>query len=170
MKSQHKTEDDDDHIRPYWATLAKKTPNCSFWRSWTIEISNSTTEDRSYPPLAPPPQQQKKLLDSCKLQVLAEFEAYFLRRQLYKLPKPNFICRFGANLAKSTKLLKQLQGFLSRERCPSILADTVQPSRSRHRLIIAKSVAKTTVVILQTEAFLPGTSAEKKKEGRTHQV
>jgi hypothetical protein len=68
---------------------------------------------------------------------------------------------FGANLAKLTTLLKQLQGFLENG---DLTADTCTV-KARHRL--NEVGRQTTVVILQTEALVPGTSAEEKKAGFT---
>jgi hypothetical protein len=68
---------------------------------------------------------------------------------------------FGANLAKLTKLLKQLQSFLENG---DLTADTCTV-KARHCL--TEVGRQTTVVILQTEALVPGTSAEEKKAGFT---
>jgi hypothetical protein len=68
---------------------------------------------------------------------------------------------FGANLEKLTKLLKQLQGFLENG---DLTADTCTV-KARHRL--TEVGRQTNVVILQTEALVPGTSAEEKKAGFT---
>jgi hypothetical protein len=68
---------------------------------------------------------------------------------------------FGANLAKLTKLLKQLQGFIENG---DLTADTCTV---KARQCIAEVSRQTTVVILQTEALVPGTSAEEKKAGYT---
>jgi hypothetical protein len=68
---------------------------------------------------------------------------------------------FGANLAQLTKLLKQLQGFLENG---DLTADTCTV---KARQCLTEVGRQTTVVILQTEALVPGTSAEEKKAGYT---
>jgi hypothetical protein len=68
---------------------------------------------------------------------------------------------FGANLEKLTKLLKQLQGFLEN----GDLTDDTCTVKARHCL--TEVGRQTTVVILQTEALVPGTSAEERKAGFT---
>lgn len=68
---------------------------------------------------------------------------------------------FGANLAKLTKLLKQLQGFLEN----GDLTDDTCTVKARHCL--TEVGRQTTAVILHTEALVPGTSAEEKKAGFT---
>jgi hypothetical protein len=68
---------------------------------------------------------------------------------------------FGANMAKLTKLLKQLQGFLENGDL------TVDTCTVKARQCLTEVGRQTTVVISQTEALVPGTSAEEKKAGYT---
>jgi hypothetical protein len=91
---------------------------------------------------------------------LKEFEAFL--DDADKTARAELIfADFGANLAQLTKLLKQLQGFLENGDL------TVDTCTVKARLCCSEVGRQTTVVILQTEALVPGTSAEEKKAGYT---
>ena len=91
---------------------------------------------------------------------LKEFEAFL--GDADKTARAELIfAEFGANLAKLTKLLKQLQGFLENG---DLTADTCTV---KARQCLTEVGRQTTVVILQTEALVPGTSAEENKAGYT---
>jgi hypothetical protein len=68
---------------------------------------------------------------------------------------------FGTNLAKLTKLLKRLQGFLENG---DLTADRCTV---KTRKCLAEISQQTIVGILQTEALVQGTSVEEKKAGYT---
>jgi hypothetical protein len=91
---------------------------------------------------------------------LKEFEAFLDDADKTAKAEHGF-ADFGANLAKLTNMLKQLQGFLENG---DLTADTCTV---KARQCLTEVGRQTTVVILQTEALVPGTSAEEKKAGYT---
>jgi nascent polypeptide-associated complex subunit alpha len=144
---------EDPKLQKLLEKLDSANSNQQFHRPTTGTIVSAPSHGKDEP-------KQQKMLNSVNSKFLKEFEAYL--DDADKTAKAELIfADFVANLAKLTKLLKQLQGFLENG---SLTADTCTV-KARHCL--TEVGRQTTVGILQIEALMPGTSAEKKKAGYT---